>query len=241
MGTGAAGNQQADSDRIGWVMPRFPKILKWLPLLLATLTSASAQLPQPQLTSLSRCGGKAGESVDTKIAGTDLDEATLRFSHPGITSTADAKDAKKQTITIGKDVTAGFYDVRVAGKFGVSNPRVFQVDSLPESVENDKHGTRETAMDVPVPSVVNGVAGSQQDGWYKVMATKGQRICFRCWAQELDSKMVPALALFDEKGHELRRERHLPSLEWLATQDGPLFLQLNDYLYKGGADFFYRL
>ena len=222
-------------------MPRFPQKLKWLPLLLATVSSAWAQLPQPQLTSLSRCGGKAGESFEAKIAGTDLDEATLRFSHPGITSTADAKDAKKQTITIGKDVTPGFYDVRVAGKFGVSNPRVFQVSSLPEVVENDKHGTRETAMEVAVPSVVNGAAGSQQDDWYKVTVTKGQKVCFRCWAQELDSKMVPALALFDEKGHELRRERHQPALEWQATQDGPLYLQLNDYLYKGGADFFYRL
>jgi len=182
--------------------------------------SAQAQLPQPHLTSLSRCGGQAGESIETKIAGTELEEATLRFTHPGITATADAKDAKKLTIAIGKDVPPGFYDVRVVGKYGVSNPRVFQVGSLPEIVENDKHGTRETAQEIAVPSIVNGAAGSQAEDWYKVMAKKGQKLSFRCWAAELDSKMVPVLALFDDKGHELRRERHQHTLDWQATEDG---------------------
>ena len=212
-----------------------------LGMLVGAGITVHAQLPQPQLTSLSRCGGKAGETVEAKIAGTELDEAKLRFTHPGITATADAKDAKKQTIAIGKDVPPGFYDVRVIAKSGISNPRVFHVSKLPEIVENDKHGTRETAMDITVPSVINGAAGSQADDWYKVAVKKGQKLFFRCWAQELDSKMVPALALFDDKGRELKRERYQPTLEWTATEDGTLSLQLNDYIYKGGADYFYRL
>ena len=202
---------------------------------------AVAQMPQPQLTSLTRCGGKAGDSVETKLAGLELEGATLRFSCPGITAVADAKDAKKQIVQIAKDVVPGVYEVRVVGKYGVSNPRMFQVGALHENVENDKHNTREAAMDMYVPSLMNGTAGNQQEDWFRIAAKKGQKLFVRCWASELDSKMVPALALFNANGHELRRERHSPSLEWQATEDGLLYLQLNDFLYKGGADYFYRL
>ncbi len=215
---------------------------KWvMAVWLGMLTTASAQLPQPQFTTIFPCGGKARETVAVKITGTDLDEAALRFTHPGITAQADAKDPKKQTVTVAKEVPAGLYDVRVAGKFGLSNPRVFQVGALPEIISNDKHGTRETALEIVIPSVVNGIAGSQRDDWFKLAAKKGQKILLRCWAEELDSKMVPALAIYDASGRELHRERHQPVLEWQAKEDGPLFVQLNDYLYKGGAEFFYRL
>ncbi len=238
-----AGKPARPKAAAGCRSPRCFARLHKVPIALFLLLAvcAQAQFPQPQLTSLSRCGGRAGETVETKLSGTDLDGATLRFTHPGIKAEADAKDAKKQTVTIGKEVPAGSYDVRVAGKFGVSNPRVFQVGSLPEVVENDKHGTRDAAAALEVPCVVNGTAGSQQEDWYKLPVKKGGTLHLRCWAQELDSKMVPALALFDGKGNELRRERHRSSLEWQAKEDGEVFLQLNDYVYKGGADYFYRL
>ena len=156
MKQGMAAAEVGFSDE-GAVWRRRLVIAVWL----TVLAAANAELPQPQLTSLFPCGGKAGESVAVKLSGTDLEGAALRFTHPGITSQADAKDPKKQVITIAKDVPSGRYDVRVAGTAGLSNPRVFQVGTLSEILESDKHGTRETAMDVPVPSVVNGVAGSQ--------------------------------------------------------------------------------
>ena len=236
MKQGMAAAEVGFSDE-GAVWRRRLVIAVWL----TVLAAANAELPQPQLTSLFPCGGKAGESVAVKLSGTDLEGAALRFTHPGITSQADAKDPKKQVITIAKDVPSGRYDVRVAGTAGLSNPRVFQVGTLSEILENDKHGTRETAMEVALPCVINGTVGSQQDDWYKFSAKKGRKIVLRCLAQELDSKMVPALALYDATGRELRRERHQPVLEWQAKEDGLLFVQLNDYLYKGGAEFFYRL
>lgn len=39
------------------------------------------------------------------------------------------------TVTVAADVPAGLYDVRVRGLFGISNPRMFRVDSLPEIAE----------------------------------------------------------------------------------------------------------
>ncbi len=210
-------------------------------LWLAAAVHVTAGLPQPQLTSVFPCGGRAGDKVEVKLAGTQLDGAGLRFTHPGITSAADAKDPKKQTITIAKDVPPGLYDVRVTGPTGVSNPRVFQVGGLAEALESPKHATRETAMEISAPCIVNGTAGSQEDDWYKISAVKGRRLFVRCLAAELDSKMVPALALYDGEGRELRRERHRGALDWLPEADGPLFIQLSDTIYKGGPEYFYRL
>src|SRR5437879_4536223 len=97
-------------------------------------SAALAQLPTTQLTSIFPPGGKQGATVEVTIAGTDLDDVTkLDFNHPGMLATpkvtaataiAPARPILNQfTISIAADISPGDYEVRAAGRFGLSNPR----------------------------------------------------------------------------------------------------------------------
>ncbi len=202
--------------------------------------SAFAQLPQPGFTTIFPAGAKRGSIVSATIAGTEIDGAGLRFTHRGISATVDPKDAKKFQVVVASDVPPGIYDVRVTSKLGVSNPRRFAVGALLEADEAKDHKTRDGAQELAMPCVVNGKADSQGDDWFKVTLRKGQSVRLHCAAEELDSKLVPAFALFDAAGRELQRAR-ADAIEWTATSDGPLFIRLSDAIYRGGNDYPYRL
>src|SRR5437016_1200920 len=80
-------------------------------VVLASVSKAHAQLPQPQLTSLSRAGMRAGESVEVALRGTDLEGVNrLWFDHPGIRAT-HVKDLTFRVVSA-PDVPLGQHDVR---------------------------------------------------------------------------------------------------------------------------------
>ena len=65
--------------------------------------------------------------MQVEQAGGDTDGVTeMIFDHPGIKS-EHVKDNRVFKLTIAGDVPAGTYDCRLVGRFGVSNPRLFQV------------------------------------------------------------------------------------------------------------------
>ena len=139
--------------------------------LAAALTvSASAQLPQIRITSVYPAGAQQGTTADVTVSvGTDIDEATeLLFSHPGLKATP-RKDgngnplANQFSVTVDSSVPAGLYDVRMRGPFGVSNPRTFRVDTIPEVPEAEPNNLPEQAMAVPLGNVVNARANSAAD------------------------------------------------------------------------------
>src|SRR5258708_26999186 len=110
-------------------------------MLLAALGGAAAAqqaaapgVPQPKIYAVQPAGGKAGTTVDVRIAsGTDLDGADrLIFSHPGITAAALREEATrvypqgrsvdgKFKVTIPADVPPPVYRVPAPGHFGVPN------------------------------------------------------------------------------------------------------------------------
>ena len=110
-------------------------------------------------------GGQQGTTVDLTVGGgTDLDELDqMVFAHPGITAVQklDANGnpvANTFTVTVAADVPSGLYDVRVRGLFGVSNPRMFRVDSLPEAAEVEPNNTLAQATPVTMESIINARA-----------------------------------------------------------------------------------
>ncbi len=83
-----------------------------LAVLLASALVASAQLPQPKLHTVFPPGAKTGSTVDVAATGAEMDEAQLRFNHPGITAKALAA-ANQFTITVASDVPPGTYAARL--------------------------------------------------------------------------------------------------------------------------------
>jgi len=217
-----------------------PRVLLGAALVLLWGGAVLAQFPEPRLTSLSSPGGRAGESVTLTVAGVDLEEPALRFSHPEITAVRDEKDPKKFTVTVAAGVPAGLHDVRVLGIHGVTNPRRFEVGKLPEVEASVKAVTRAEAQELQPPCVVGGAAIKQQTSWFKVPVVAGRVLRIECHAAELDSRMDPLLVLADSAGHELVRTRGR-SLEWTAKADQPLFVAVRDFIGNGGVEHFYRL
>src|SRR6185295_18814342 len=90
-----------------------------------------------------------------------------------------------------------------------------------------------------------GTCEAQNYDCYKLVAKKGQRYIAEAAALRLDSRAQPVLTLLDPSGRELRRIVATRSrdalLDFTAESDGTFIVRVNDLLYRGGEDYFYRL
>ncbi|HTD66769.1 MAG TPA: hypothetical protein VK846_09610, partial [Candidatus Limnocylindria bacterium] len=172
------------------------------------------------------------------VSGTDLDGLThLRFTHSGIT--AISTPTNRFDVTIAKAVPPGMYQVRAVGKHGASNPRAFAVGVLPEVMEGKN--SSDSPQTVALESTINGRTDANTVDYFLFSAKKGQRVLARCETRAIDSRLEPALALYDSTGREVSRARSGGLLEHSVPEDGEFTLRLHDTTYRGGADFFYRL
>lgn len=230
--------------------------------------SAVAQIPDaatpaPFLASLSPSGGKRGSTVEVSFAGTDLEEPkALIFDHPGITATPvippspapmPGKPAPlpppvtKFLVKVAPDAPAGLHDVRIAGRWGVSQPRIFVVGDLNEVAEKEPNNDLPEAQRVELDSTINGVIGGGTDVDYLVFkGTKGKKVYAGCLTGSIDSRLSPLLELYDSRGRILASARPLPDSESAirATlpDDGDYYLRLASFTYqRGGPNHFYRL
>ena len=198
-----------------------------------------ADLPIATLSTITPAGGKLGTDVEVALTGADLDEATaLHFSHPGITSTAKEK---KFVVKIGPEVPPGIYDTRVAGKFGLSNPRAFVVGDAPETAEAKANDNFESAAEIAIGSVFHGAVTAASADHLKFTAKQGQRLFVHCSAADIDSRLTPVLALFDAQRREIAGARRSGFVDFSAPADGDYFLKVHDLTFAGGPDYFYRL
>jgi hypothetical protein len=219
------------------------------------VTTAFGQLPATQLSSVFPPGGKVDTTFDVTIAGADTDNVhQLVFSHPGITAASKmtpatefepAKPVERQfTVTIAADVPQGSYEARVVGRFGASNPRTFVVGVLDE-VTNTATNAMATAPVAAINQTINGLVDNNQRDFFKVTLKKGQRILIDCQARRIDSRLNATMALTAPNGNEIARSLdylgHDPLIDVTAPVDGDYTLSLYDLVYRGGADYFYRL
>lgn len=221
-----------------------------------TTNAAFAQLPQTQLGALSPAGGQAGTSFDVQvISGTDIDDLTaLVFNHAGLkavpkTTTTNGKTTPVNNtfvVTIGNDVPSGLYEVRVRGKFGLSNPRTFIVGRLQETTEKEPNNDEETPTPIKIGQTVNAVINGGADiDYYKFDGKQGQRVVIDCRAARIDSRLRGAIELFAPDGRRLAYSRNDvrddPVVIASLPTDGAFVVKIYDFTYGGGQDYFYRL
>jgi hypothetical protein len=218
---------------------------------------ANAQLPAVQLHSLVPPGGRQGTEVSVRVAaGVDLDRVDrLLFSHPGITARVKPADPLLEGLppeptneflaTIAAEVPPGVYDVRAAGLFGISNPRAFVVGDLPEQYEKADNHSLAAAMPVAVNTLVNGVVEAANVDYFRIDAPGGKRVLVEAWAERIDSRLEATMVLYDAAGRELARSHAAPGrdplLDFTTAHDGAYTLAIQDAIYGGGAEYFYRL
>ena len=222
-------------------------------VLIVLAGSAFAQLPQTKLKSVFPPGGKQGAKLDVTLAGSDFEEVyKLRFSHPGITAVSKMTAGEKPkpisgqfTVSIAANVPPGSYEARAVGYWGLTNSRAFAVSNQDEVIEQGTHNKIENAMELPLETIVNGRSDSANYDYYKFTAKKGQRMIVDCQAYRIDSRMDPTLTICDADGLQLESARDTirrdAMIDFTAPADGDYYVKVYDFLYRGGADYFYRL
>lgn len=229
-----------------------PRIVQVLPVGVSTL-------PPPQFQVF---GLKIETPTLVTVTGTDLDEPEgLIFSHPGIQakyveSAAAELKGKGQSkrnalahtfaVTAAGNVPPGTYDVRLSGSWGLSNPRAFVVDRLPEFYEREPNNDVPEAQRLPINSTVNGVFSAGTDIDYVVFnGNAGQRVILSCQASSIDSRAVPQIEVYDSSGRRLAVNRNYQDNDALVDLTlpaaGDYYVRLSQFTYIGGGpDHFYR-
>lgn len=209
--------------------------------------SAFAELPMARVTALFPPGGRVGSTVDVSVSGLDLDGATeLRFSRAGLTaSKSDDPSTQieaKFKVSIGKNVPPGTYEARLVGRFGISNARAFVVGDRPELEHSASGNASDTApQPLPVGTTVNARCTANSPDDYTLDLKQGQRVLLECATREIDARITPIILALDASGHEIDRSRRGGLLDFTAPHDGTYTIRVHDLLFRGGADYFYRL
>jgi hypothetical protein len=216
-------------------------VKRFVAILLGLLIAAPARadLPAVRFDRLTPLGGSAGGTVDLEIAGADLEGVeSLVFDHPGLRATFVKE--RRFRLSIAAGVPPGTYDVRLVGRFGVSNPRLFSVSHGLADVAQKAAGTPQT---VAVNSAINGTCGTNRDDVYRFAAKRGQRLVIECQAGKLDSPMDATLGLTTADGKPLASNGDYygrdPLVDFIAPADGDYLVKLHDLSYRGGYP--YRL
>lgn len=222
-----------------------------------TTSFAHAQLPIHQLHSLSQVGGQRGQTVSLSVSGTDLlDVRQLVFSDknlqaqlvPGATDPVTELSQPQWgnfTLTVPADQPLGVYDVWAVGRYGVSNPRRFVVDSLPVFNDPGNNGSLTQATPITLPTSLQGRCDNAVIDYYKLDLKEGESVSVECLVKSIDSRLTPVIAILDTKGRELASARgnelEDPILQFTAAKSDSYFLTIRDFLLEGGANSFYWL
>ena len=215
-----------------------------------TLLTANLLLPAvcglaaaPEIESISPLAVRPGVATEITLAGNDLTDATqLWTSFP----------AKVETLGAGKfritsDTAAGVGALRVFGSNGVSNLGFVALDPLLGWADVKTNKSRATAQSVEFSSAVDGRCEELSSDWFKLRATKGQRVPVEIIAARLGSKFDSVVRVINASGRELARNDDTPgahgdsALSFLAPETGDYFIEVRDVNYGGGSSFFYRL
>ncbi len=222
-----------------------PGMARLLPLvLLAVLgpATAFAQLPQSVLTHLFPPGAAAGSTNEITVAVTELEEpGALVFSDPRVVGQPKPGAAGVYQVIVPAEVAPGVVDLRVTGRFGISNPRGFLVESTPARIQPATNLTAQTAIPLTRGTAVWSRLAAATRAQYSLDVRKGERVLLQIQTIEVDSRLVPDLAVFDSAGREVARTRRVGCLDFIAGTEGLHRLELTDSQFRGGDDFHYRL
>lgn len=209
------------------------------------VTGAKAELPSIRFDRLTPLGASAGTTVDAEIAGSDVEEVrALWFDHPGLSAEPVADKERWFRVTVAADVPPGTYDVRLVGRWGVSNPRLFAVDhGLTDVKDTEPNNEPSRAQPVAVNSAVAGMSDGNNEDVFRFPAKAGQRIVIDCQAGKLDSLMDATMSLTTADGNLLASSSDHngrdPLIDFVTPVDGDYLVRVYDLSYRGG--FPYRL
>lgn len=212
--------------------------------LLLNTGPAFAELPSIRFDRIAPLGGTAGTTVEVEIAGADIEEVrALWFDHVGLSAEPVNDKERFFNITIAADVPQGTYDVRLVGRWGISNPRLFAVShGLQDVAETEPNNDSTEAQPILINSAVGGMSDGNGQDLFRIAAKAGQRIVIDCQAGLLDSNLDATMSLMSD-GKLLSSSSDYrgrdPFIDFLVSRDGDYQILVHDLSYRGGLP--YRL
>jgi hypothetical protein len=211
----------------------------------------------PTLSPIAPWGGIRGTTIELTMMGTNLNEPLQVWTSFPANATIppennNGKDAARFNIKleIASDAPVGPGLIRVLTKQGVSNARLFVVDDVPTVMEVNTNKAKDKAQPITLPVAVAGKIDNESSDFYRFTGKAGQKLSFELIARRIGSALDPMIYLYDAKSG-----RDLPGgyaddspglqgdarLSFTLKQDGDYILEVRDSIYRGGADYFYRL
>ena len=232
----------------------------WIGLTLCVLliwpSAVWAQLPQIRLHSVFPTGGQVGTDVEVVVtSGVDLDDVRrLLCSDPGVVAVPKTIEsngtrsavANTFTVTISSQASPGLCDLRVAGRFGLSNPRSFEVGTRKETQEVEPNDVLQQATPVGLNTVINARSNQQADvDIYRFQGDKGQRVLVECRGVAIDLRMLATMEAYDAHGRRLSASQNATGpdslMDLTLPARGDYYLKVFDAVFRGGNEYFYRL
>ncbi|MBN8418433.1 MAG: hypothetical protein J0L73_05920 [Verrucomicrobia bacterium] len=200
---------------------------------------SQATFPSPTLTSISPLGAKAGANLELTLRGTDLEGPQSVLLNE---RTIPLKSVKPNvfSITLPADLKPALYDCRFVGRYGVSNPRVFEVTTFDSIDSTGANAKPDKALKVSLNSVVEGCFKSNSPQWFSVDLKKGQHLTATFDGRRFDTRTELLGALLAPTGRELAHMR-AGVLAFTATADATYLLRFNELMYRTGDDYGYRI
>ncbi|WP_395749124.1 hypothetical protein [Prosthecobacter sp.] len=218
-----------------------PRLSFHTAIFLACAASAFSQatFPTPALTSIFPLGGKPGEALEITLRGSDLDGPQSVLLNE---RSVPIKSLKPNlfSIALPADLKPALYDLRFVGRYGVSNPRVFEVSTLESVTSSGANAKPDKAQKVPLESAIQGSFKSNSPHWFTFDAKKGQSITARFDGRRFDTRTEILGVITSTSGKELARMRN-GAMSFAPPGDGTYLLRLNDLMYRTGDDYAFRV
>lgn len=232
--------------------------LSWLSLLciIGQPCLLWGQFPTFELQSISQPVAQIGSTFELSLSGSRNDELhTLLFSSPHVSASQlfdsplpfsdRPRESGKFKTVISADASPGSCEVRGCGRFGLSNPRRLWMTDTPVASATADHSYPAAAYELAGHKIVLANCQPQKRNYYRIQMAAGQSLRLAVFAQQLDSRARPVVALNSSDERELARDRAIgfyPStIDYQAVADVELTLVVHDAIYQGGAEYAYAL
>ena len=209
--------------------------------LLAVFLGTDLSAVTPRLDRVSPLGGQAGTVVDVELHGAVLDGATgVQFDSADLKwiDTLEVKaGAVRGKVRIVADAALGPHLIRITGKNGPTNTRLFNVMQFPGVIEIEPNNTPATAQPIQLRSqVVYGyMQGRADSDVFSFTARAGERWLFDLQSIERGGFLECSLTLYDESGREVGfnedQDEYLetPRMEFNFPHSGRYTLRVDQY------------
>src|SRR5258708_4153935 len=214
---------------------------RWLAVILISSAAWSATGATPRLDRVSPLGGQAGTTAVLELRGAELagstgvifDSMDLKW----IETLQVSAEAVRGKITIARDAALGPHLIRIIGKKGPSNTRLFNVTQFPGVMEIEPNNTLATAQPIALTAqVVYGyMPGPVDADFFSFTARAGERWLFDLQSIERGGFLECSLTLYDEGGREIGfnedQDEYLetPRLEFHFPRAGRYTLKVDQY------------